>query len=207
MKDDPKEWKDEFSGSPSNFDKQLYQDKIDAITGKANGHPILRVVWGAEMERTEVTGFTSLGTAAQERVIGTHRTRVKGVKGKVRIKRWIFEQWNPPEQIGAPGYVRVPGAGGLYLPPQMVEASQKGFWEKWYPVCDHTKCLPEDCDSTEYFCFGDYREPDQSDLDKIARITRRKFENGVNDPFTPVSPNAVAKANRQGLDQQAELIG
>lgn len=204
LRDNPGEWDDKFRPAPSHFDRAAYQRKLDEICGTARGHSIIRVVWGAEEEMDAVVQYTSHGTAAETRRTGRHRTRVKGVPGKVRKRRWIFEEWQAPEQIADPGYVRLPEAGGLYVPPSIVKEKRQGKWIELYVVADHSKCKKEDCDSFEYFCFGDYREPDESDLVKFRRLTRKRSELERVDPFTPVSQKKINLWNKQAMDALEE---
>lgn len=213
FRDDPRNWKDVYSKAPSNFDVAAYQQRIDAITGTVNGKSIIRVVWGGEHEMQIAKEVTSLGTATELVKVGMHRTRVKGVPGKVRIKRWIFEEYQAPAQIPQDMFVRMPHASGLYLPPQMVQERIHGRYEKWYPACDHSKCLKEDCESTDYFCFGDYREPDERDLQKIARITQKRLQMSHADPLSPISEwwreqwerEAMAEVNEKERKEQESL--
>jgi len=192
LKDDPSLWRDEFSPAPTGFNRIAFQKKVDDICGTARGHSIIRVVWGAEEEIPEAAGFTHLGTAVEHKMVGRHRTRVRGVKGKVRKRRFIFEEFQAPEQVPQDDYVRIGGAGGLYVPPSLVEERKFGKWNELYIVADHSKCDPIICNSLEYFCFGDYREPDGSDLAKLGRITaRRNADEHLVDPFEPVSQRAV----------------
>jgi hypothetical protein len=92
----------------------------------------------------------------------------------------------------------LPWAGGLFVPPSVVEAEAKGEWVEIYIVADHTKCLPEVCNSLEYFCFGDYREPGAEDLQKFARVTSRKFEQDVVDPFSPLGAEQNQPVQQKG---------
>lgn len=205
LRDDPRNWTDGFTPAPSNFDVKAYQAEIDKITGLARGHRIIRVVWGASQEIEQELDFTAHGTAAMVVKVGKYRTRVKGVPRKVRIRRWIFEEWQPPQQLPNADFIRVPGAGGIYVPPSVLEQRQKGVWNRWYPACDHSKCLPSDCNSDEYFCFGDYRHPDISDLRKIARITRKRLENEHPDPFAPIPQEVIDRNFREANEQREEI--
>jgi hypothetical protein len=200
FRDDPSNWTDDHSPAPDNFERQAFQQKLDEICGTARGQSIVRVVWGGEEEIEVPVDFTTHGTATEYRKIGRHRTRVPGVAGKVRKRRWIFEEWQPPEQIPQDQFIRLPWAGGLFVPPSVVEAEAKGEWVEIYIVADHTKCLPEVCNSLEYFCFGDYREPGAEDLQKFARVTSRKFEQDVVDPFSPLGQNKINLFNKRAIE-------
>lgn len=206
LRDDPKQWTSAFHKAPSSFDVKAYQAKIDKITGLAKDHSIIRVVWGGEMEEQKAVAFTSHGTEAQTETVGSHTTRVKGVPRKVRIRRWIFEEYQPPAQIAQNSFVRLPGAGGIYIPPSLVQERQTGKWNKWFPVCDHSNCLPEDCNSTEYFCFGDYKEPDNKELQMIAKITRARTEAAnTPDPFEALSEFDLGFIEKQAQDEIAAI--
>lgn len=205
IRDDPKGWSDEYFPAPSNFDRRSYQKELDLVCGIAAGTSIIRVVWGAEEEIEAPMAFSSMGHAVESTRIGRHRTRVKGIPGKVRKRRWIMEEFQAPAQVPDNAYVRLPGRGGLYLSPQLVAEKRSGKYLELYIVADHSKCLIEDCSSDEYFCFGDYRQPDQTDIEKLRKITAKRLTQAHADPFKPISQNAVNLWNKEADEELTRI--
>jgi hypothetical protein len=201
IRDNSSDWNADYYPAPANFDRAGYQRQIDRIVGTVGGHPIIRIVWGAEEETEAAAQFTGHGTATKMVRIGRHMTRVRGKVTKVRKRRWIFEEWQPPQQIVGEGFIQVPGAAGLYLPPTFAQEQTKGKWLELYVVADHSKCRREVCDSFEYFCFGDYREPDNSDLNKLATITALKAGVDNPNPFAPIGQNKINLYNKQATEE------
>lgn len=205
-----KDWTDGFYPCPVGFDLEGYQAKIDRICGTAREHSKVRVVWGAAEEELKAEQVGSLGTALGYKKVGRYLTRVKGIRNKVRIRRWIFEEWQPPEIINIDEHhIKMPGTSGLFIPPSFSDINHKGDWELMYVVGDHTECDKDVCNSLEYPCHGKYRVPNNSDLQLLMRITGAIQDNALNiDPFSPLSQNireALAKktANKLIADREA----
>lgn len=204
----PGNWTDAFFPAPSNFDRKAYQKQLDEVCGTVRGgHSIVHVVFGSEEEIEVDKQFTLHGSSAERVTVGRHRTRVKGVPGKVRKRRWIFEEWQPPEQIPDEGFVHMPGAGGLYLPPHVAQEKLQGKWLEIYIVADHSSCDSEVCNSFEHFCFGKYRHPNEYDLQKFRKLNYRKKALALDaiDPFEPISESRVARFNKEAIETVEEL--
>ena len=170
MRNNPRSWAARRTLAPSTFDKAGFQSRLDEICGKG----VLRVVWGGEEETTEAAIVGSLGQTVETKRVGRYQTRIRGTHGRVRINRWILEQFYTPEQLGVSEmYVRTP-RGGLYVPPELAEMKRSGKWVMVDVIADHSKCPEEICASIEYYCFGDYREPNNFDLEQISKQTRER---------------------------------
>jgi len=169
LRDNPRGWTNEFTSPPS-FDKEGFQKQIDEICGKG----VIRLVWGAAEETEQASSVGSLGQILERERVGRYQTRIKGTFGRVRINRWILEQYETPEQCGVDELmVRMPN-GTLYVPPDIAEMRRKGRWKLVDVICDHSKCPEEICASTEYYCFGDYQEPSNFDLENLRKQTRER---------------------------------
>lgn len=208
-------WTTGYSKAPE-FDRRSYQQKLDAIVGTARGQSIIRLVFGSEEEVEQIGVVTTPGGAVNKVMVGRYLTRVRDVPCEVRTRRWIFEEWQPPEQFAHNDpLVQIPGSG-LFAPPQLAKEFRYGRWNLVYVVADHTHCndgldIPicspdgsADADAG-YFCFGAYRHPNEGDLNLWLRKTAERQEmSNVPNPFAPVPLDTVELYNKQADDQADE---
>jgi hypothetical protein len=201
---DPKHWTDEFHPQPE-FNLAGYQARLDKICGKANDHSKIKLVWGAAEEEVQAAQIGSLGMATKLVKIGRHLTRVRDKRERVRIRRWIFLEWQPPEPLAVENqYVQMPG-GGLFKPPSFNDINRLGDWELVYVVGDHSKCDKAVCDSLEFPCHGEYRKPDESDLKKFMRMTGATQDAMIQtDPFSPMSQEIMERLARRTAEVEAK---
>lgn len=207
----PENWTAGYSKAPE-FDRRSYQQKLDAIVGTARGQSIIRLVFGSEEEVEQIGVVTTPGGAVNKVMVGRYLTRVRDVPGEVRTRRWIFEEWQPPEQFAHNDpLVQIPGSG-LFAPPQLAKEFRFGRWNLVYVVADHSECDPSVCSDdgsvdadAGYFCFGSYRAPNEKDLQLWRRVTAQRKEMGnVPNPFAPVPLDTVELYNKQSDDQADE---
>jgi hypothetical protein len=206
---DPRTWTDAFCPAPlDGFNREEFQRRVNEIVGRAKDHDILRFVFGAEEEFEKSVVGSTIAMSVEIQQAGRYFTRVKGVKGRPRIRRWICEQWHPPDQFADPfAHVQIPGKDGLFVPRHLLDEQKNGRWEPVYVVSNHE--YPEhdefECEFGNYFCFGEYRRPDTSDLEKLRRVTARKRADGNQaDPFAPVSQSKVNLHNKKAEEQAGE---
>ena len=81
-------------------------------------------------------------------------------------------------------FVRMPGASGLFVPPELAEMKEKGMWKPFQYLCTHERCstdAPCQKSDADYICFGDYREPSEYDLRdlRMQAQEKRSAENKV----------------------------
>lgn len=191
---EPKYWTDERFPAPL-FDRYAIQKELDRICGTADGHSKIRLVFGSEEEELKESQISDLGTGLGVRKVGRYLTRIDGKM--VRIRRWIFEEWQPPELFACDdGMVMLPGAGGFYVPPESTNRKIHGDWEMVYIVADHDRC---GCAPNDYSCMGEYRSPGAKDLKNFMRMTAAAQDAAIKaDPFSPMSKEMLSKL------QQAE---
>jgi len=187
---DPKNWTNEFFPAPP-FPREAFQAELDRICGKARGQSKVRLVFGSEEEELADAQISTLGVGLGRHKVGRYTTNRDG--RKVRIRRWIFEEWQPPEQLHE-GFVRMPGSG-LYIPPNERQKLHKGVWNLIYTVADHSRC---NCAPEDYSCFGAYRPPGPQDLKNFMRMTAAMQEDQIKaDPFSPLSQEMISKLQRK----------
>lgn len=186
LRDNPRSWTHDYTPAPAEFPRATFQQKIDALVGIARGgQSIIRLVWGAEEEKLRFDIENPHDTTLK---IPRYTTRIRGKEFKVRINRWILEEFVPPEQLEGMGEQYVRTNHGLFIPHQVKLDQQNGYYQCLYVIADHTKCEESVCNSDEYFCFGDYRVPDHTDLDKLRHIQYLKAQSEASMQFNPYAP-------------------
>lgn len=199
---DPKHWTPEFYPQPE-FDREGFQARLDKICGKVREHSKIRIVWGASEEEKVAEQISGLGTGLGYKMQGRFLTRVPGKTEKVRIRRFVFEEWQPPEISSLEDrFITMPGSAGLVRPATFDD--HQGSWELIYVVADHSQCRKDVCDSLEFPCHGEYRKPDENDLNKFMRITGAIQDSAIQiDPFSPMSQEIMERLSKRTAETVA----
>lgn len=176
IKDSHRDWTTECVDAPP-FDVDGFQAKINAIAGFTQvGEPVLRLIWGGTrtwMERL------SDGTM-KKRPRYAFQSRFSHNYGQtIPIRRWIIEENTDPAQVAAMG-----GTDKNF------KVQEKGFYDIWAVIADHSKCPPNCKDKT--MCYGDYQIPNQRVLDAITEATYKIVaDKYAPDPRKMVTPEMV----------------
>ena len=174
----------------SKVERERFQAKLNAVTGLCDdGSPRLRLVWGAQFPETSVK---NRATGLYEprypfKPVMTKRTNpVTGLEemhhGIICIQRFFVEIQIPIEEFYQPGERgETPLVeAGTYTDGQKYEAAdvESLRWVKFIEICQHDELTnPKTGESwccenwlkQSIKCHGEFRKPDNYDLDYIQR--------------------------------------
>lgn len=187
------------------FDVQSYQDRIDAKVGlNKNGESIIRLVWGQDVEQRLFEEFTPRYWTKRKR---------QGVEYTYwRVPRWIFEKRIEPEQY-APNW----NATRFSLLDESGVPLNKGDAPVEYFTFAYTAAVHENfgmdqgqpaCCARHYYtdrsrCWGEYRNPNDFDLQLVSQAVREMEAQKHIDPYAPLSASQLAEAE-VAANMQAE---
>lgn len=201
--DDESQWGAELS--PPFFDRQAFQERVSDICAPSrDGSPVIRLVWAPQVW-TRLFG----------RDIPRYWTR-RRKQGEDfiyhTVKRWVFERrleraqycdaweasranYRDPEtnQIIDPG----PPPDSFYVfaavcaehDPQLVAPTQA-----------HA-CCERRFREARARCWGYYREPNEADLQMLARAVRERDAEPFVDPYAPLTPAQLRDCERVSNEQ------
>lgn len=208
-KDNPKDWPAEYCLPYGSFNVKNYQEKIDNIAGKSRGRSILRLVWGASQEIAifRYSEWDSFGRAISEVREPKYKIRRDGALAgmilHVPVRRWIIEQLQEPEQyrIDEEEDTKFENEHGVTC--KVAEKPTEMYTPLIY-VGDHSVCEPNCC--AKRLCLGDFKEPDQAELNWITRSTfQLSQEFNSKDPYRPFNDFDVARAAREAEDKKVRI--
>lgn len=155
-------WTPEMVRPYTTFDRAAYQKKLDEIARLTQaGESILMVEWcgNASWLKGEKNEF---GQIVNYKPVP--RFAIKSMKPEtfgqpIPIRRWAILQNTDPGQLDAMG-------GKNH---DVLKVEEKGFYTPWIFVGDHSKC--QNCGQDGKTCFGDYKDPDDAELQYIIECT------------------------------------
>lgn len=168
---------------PPAFNIAVYQEKIDAITGKSRGEPILRLEWGGDAYITRHDVWDEFGQPLSSvklprfALSRTHPVDSSLVE-YIPIRRWIITQRQEPEQIEHESNTFTDNRG---VTCEIGDKPLADYTPLIY-VGDHSQCSPDCC--SERICLGDYKEPDNAELEWIAAATQKLHAEFKADPYS-----------------------
>lgn len=216
--DDPNRWDEDIA--PPFFDRQGFQDRIDALVGKnRDGKSIVRLIWGPE----------SIGLFGVPRY-WLRRTKDGEEWRYITVKRWYLEtriereaygpSWEKAryaatepiegaERCGQCGNTGEPielfdqrhcrKCGAKYVHATRTidrgEVPEEFFQFAWmcaeHEDLDEVAGWPKCCERADKDrhrrCFGEFRSPNEYDLECISAGLRRRDKEHPIDPYAPLS--------------------
>lgn len=222
--DDPLKWDGVLC--PPFFDREAFQKRIDKIVGvNRNQKSIIKLVWLPEVWTTVL--------GERVRRYWTKRERREGDWVYFSPPRWGFERRLEPEayweaheasryQVDEktgevmdfgppPAEYYVFDDGGLIADHDefYVKGEPKCCYDAWigeFKVRLENGLIHKEYVNSRRRCWGYYREPDESDIARLAQAVKSRDEAKYVDPYAPLSKEQLAvleiEANVQG--QRAE---
>lgn len=204
IKDHWSDWDEKFISAPE-FDVNLYQEKLNTVCGKSRGEPIMKLIWGGDATITKYTGWNSSGEPIKADIIprfAIPRTHpIFGHKMYIPVRRWIICERSEPEQ-------RLPDdnsdnkftdENGITC--EVADKTQHAHeYLPYIYVGDHSKCPPDCC--SERLCLGDYKHPDNAEIDYLIECTYKLRKDFFCDPYSPVNKAQVARILKEYNDEQ-----
>jgi hypothetical protein len=194
--DDPSQWSSD-TALPY-FGVLDYQKKIDEIVGtNRDGKPIIRIVSATE----------SFTYAFGERQPYYWIRRIPDGEGYIyhTVKRFIFEKRLEPET-----YVDSWNAQRYSLQdPETLETIDLGEPpSEWYRpegefIAEHDpnkSCCTRLFQKEQKLCYGYFRLPNESDLDRLRKSVRERDARKYQDPYKPLSMDALKEIAWQAND-------
>lgn len=166
------------------FDRAAYQKKLDEIAGLTQGgESILQITWAGNASWLQGKK-NAFGQVVDYEL--KPRYAIKSLKPEtfgqpIPIRRWVIEENTDPGQLEAMG-------GKNH---DAIKAPEKGFYTAWIFVGDHSK--HQNCGQDGKTCFGDYKDPDEAELQYIIECTL----NILNDKKAPDPRKGVNAAHAQ----------
>lgn len=201
IKDHWSQWTRDFVPAPD-FDIESYQRKIDLIAGKSRDESILRLEWGGSGTVSKYTKWDSAGMPLEAELIPRHaiprRNQILDFIEHIPIRRWIITQRQEPEQYGY-GDDSDNTFTDEYGVVCKISEKPKSFYTPLIYVGDHSKCPADCCANT--VCLGDYKAPDQSELDWITEATFKLASEFKNDPYKAMSGDMLDEAAKDVLEE------
>ncbi len=187
---------------PIPVDLRPFQQRINGIVGLAlDGKQILRIAWGQSYEQTGMVCFGRIrlkypfyryAEAGEIRDIGIPRFFVEQLHTNAELN--YRETWEKAR------YSWLDGVGNVDVLGPIPEA---GFYTALFQIAYHDSLC---CHGQEYakgeMCLGAYREPNDSDLERIGRMYQRR-EAASNDEMAP-SPELIRKRTVGALERRDE---
>lgn len=187
----------ETGNHPSPVDLSSFQRRLDAIAGQAvTGQSLIRIEWGQD------------AIGARMIVCGSWRLKHCFYRGSRRHELYnpvsgLFETYDEMFEIGIPRFFITElhsrselsqgngweKARWLWEDGQLIDVlgplPDSGFYSTIYTIAhhDHLCCGGRGQRKGEP-CLGSYREPDESDLERVARMKWRR-DHASNDDFAP----------------------
>lgn len=168
---------------PSPVDLKPWQEQIDRLVGKTpDGKSRIRITWGQSYEQTRMICFGKW-------VLKYPFWRIEDGEGFLDIgkPRFFVEELHTNGELNAKGawenarYSWIEGLRVDVLGP----IPEEGFYECVFQIAHHDHLC---CGGREVIkntpCMGSYREPSDSDLERIRRMYFRR-EQASNDEATP----------------------
>lgn len=193
MRDHWSSWPDEYCHAPDSFDRKAFQEKLDTIASKSRERSILRLEWGGEETVKKYSRWDTFGRPTHETIEPKYKLRRKsssGVTELIPVRRWIITELCEPEQYGLGNNedIKFENEDGF-----LCQATEKP--KEWYTplifVGDHSHC-PKTCCETR-ICLGDYKAPDNAELNWIKEKTYLLTTERITDPKRPIGPAEIAK--------------
>lgn len=195
----PETWGCAEIHTPPVFDVAAYQKKINAIFGLSpTGHEIVRLVWAPDIKKCYSRFYTSWapdGTGVNDELRAKYRYATIAIPGTandiidVPPPRWIIEDREDPGQFAATWEAGRWSQGREIRPP----APTEGYYAELFKIAKHNgTCCKET--PRQFVCWGEYREPDEKDLERLkrAKYLRDKDEEFALD--APVPEKVLASA-------------
>lgn len=188
---------------PPTFNVPEYQEKLDTICGKSRGESIMRLEWGGNSTITQYTewgiGGEPVKAAIRPRfaIPRTHPLLMNRMY--IPIRRWIITERSEAGQ-------RKPwdnfdneftDENGVVC--QAADKTHHGHeYVPYVYVGDHSKCAPDCC--ADRLCLGDYKHPDEAELNYLARCKSKLEKEFFCDPYNPLSEAQLAKINMENKE-------
>jgi hypothetical protein len=192
-------WGHQSVHSLPRFDVAGFQAKINKIF-PVEDYPNVRLVWAASIKDcysrrySEWSKISGLGTESELRArYRFAELKIDGVTIDIPPPRWIIEERNSLGQVGPSWEAARFGKDGREMfPPLPLE----GYYSELFKVVEHNG---ECCKSTpkEIVCWGQYREPNQSDLDRLQKAKFLREQAEKIDLNAPLNDKVLASAGRE----------
>lgn len=214
--------------APPAFDRKRFQWQVNRIAGvNRDGKPIIRLTWGQEAEHYAFGEWTPR--------YWTRRVKDGDGWRYYRVPRWILERRLEPEAYyeahEANRYHAQPDGTVLDLgePPEDYYVFDEGGLiaehDQFHTADGSPRCcdaawegeskfhlvgyeLVEEKVNARRRCWGYYREPNDGDLERLAKAVRERDRQPYYDPYAPLSREQLAvieiEANMQAQRAQDE---
>lgn len=213
--DDVRRWPELFR-PPADVDVAAFQQRIDAITGTADGQPLIKLSWAWESRE-----WIDEAWRAKYRFL---TVAINGEEVDICPPRWVFEERYEPGQYWdswqATRYHRediteVVSPDGVvsYEGGRLIDRKGEPPRDGWYnylvgcqPVEHSSVCCEKMWNQGRKACWGYYRPPAQSDLDHISRIVARKnADDFKQSPHEPLTTDSLSDAQRSAFAKSEKL--
>jgi len=231
---DPKGWTAKGIWKPPTFDVAAYQERLNRIVGlSASGAPIVRLKWAWECRRWENFEWDEFGNATKGEFRQKYRALTIELPFDEYVDisppRWVLEERFEPGQYArswdAVRYVHDPlscrkcqaESLGLIVPSQSCtrrDVHGPAPREGWYLalagigiIAKHKKngrCCARLWKASREICYGRYKEPDETELETLARAVRARDKEAELSPHEELSEAALLEASRWGLQQATD---
>ncbi len=187
---------------PTPVDLSSFQKRINLAVGLAsNGKPKIRIVWGQDFEQTKMICF-----GAWRLRYPFYRYAEGGEIHDIGIPRFFVEELHSNAELNHNGawdsarYSWIDGAGKVDA---LGPIPEDGFYTEVFQIAYHDNLC---CGGREMVkgekCLGAYREPNDSDLQRIRRMVQRR-EQASNDERAPTA-ELIAKRTADAAAKRDE---
>lgn len=195
--------------TPPVFDVKAFQSRINKILPPTpEGYPVVRLVWGASIKDTYEPYYcnwsmiTGHGTETELRAKYRYATiKIPNTTDTfidVPVPRWILEERNSFGQQGASFEAARFNKEGKEVRPPM---PKEGYYTELATIAWHDGDCCAESEKTKVVCWGKYREPSQSDLDRLRRAVYLREQDAYIDPDKPLSAETLALIGLQTADK------
>lgn len=202
------DWDETYSPQPS-FDVKSYQEKLDQVCGKSRGESIMKLFWGGS---ETIVKYTKWGPDGQPTAVETvprfaipRTSAIFGLRIYIPVRRWIICERMEPEQLGVGDET-----DNTFIDERGVKCyagdktDKKHLYVPYIYVGDHSKC-PDDC-CKDRVCLGDYKTPDQAELDYLLECTYNLHKDFKGDPYSTLSDEILAEINREYQSKEEKRL-
>lgn len=200
--DDPARFTDAFH-PPASFNARAFQRKLNQVAGKSDtGQPVVRLVWGWHAKEWEKGEFRLKYRCLTVPLDG-------GDYVDIGVPRWILEERHEPGQYWASWeasrWVEDVETG------ERVDMKGEPPRDGWYTYL--ALCAEHDPDKSCCFrlwrdqrrrCWGYYREPNEADIQMVARAVQIARERHAQSPHEPLTEATLERAHRDGAFRSEE---
>jgi hypothetical protein len=209
----------EIYSPPASFDMAGYQSKIDAILGKSDtNHSVVRLVWAGDRKLAYSPFYVTwkpsgFGLSSELRAKYKYASlQVPGTSDIIDVPppRWIFEEFNHPGQYmaawEATRWQEIDGHRREVRP----APPPNGYYSHLLTIADHGnhQCC-EQAKKDYVVCWGNYREPDETDLNILRRAKMEREKDRFIDTTKPLDAetlNILGKETEDRVKEQRRLI-